>query len=159
MLYLPSIRLSRAMTAARDPLPRAARGTRVSAWRCGRIRVERYPGRGTTTVLPKPGDAGVLGIAACDGSDGALAALPMPLGSDTVGLLAGPGGIPDIAELPAPADPAGGTWARDDTGESAMSRRAKITWLRRIDVSPKKINGTGRRRFRGMHASLVFADA
>jgi hypothetical protein len=138
MLNLPSIRLSRAMTAARAPLPRTARGARVSARYSVRVRVERYPERGTTAELPKPGDAGVVGIAACDGNDGVLAALPMPLGSCTVGLLAGPGGMPEMAELPAPADPAGGTWARDATGESAISRRAKITWPWRIDVFSKE---------------------
>jgi hypothetical protein len=126
MLNLLSIFLSRAVTTARD-LParvlRTERGARTSTRRNVRIRVERTPERGVKTVLPKPGDAGVTGIAACDGNDGDLPALPMPLGLYTVGLLAGPAGMPEIAELPAPAEPAGGvSCASDDTGARTMSK-------------------------------------
>jgi hypothetical protein len=89
-------------------------------------------------VLPKPGDDGVTGMAACDGNDGALAALPMPLGSYTVGLLAGPAGMPEIDELPAPAEPAGGvSCAHDDTGESNTSNRLTST-TRIIEVFSKE---------------------
>ncbi len=119
MLNLLSIFFCSAVTDAR-PLERAERGARTSARRTARTLAGRAPLRGVKTVLPKPGDAGVTGIAACDGNDGDLPALPMPLGSYTVGLLAGPAGMPEIDELPAPADPAGGvSCASDDTGESA----------------------------------------
>jgi hypothetical protein len=100
--------------------------------------VERTPERGVKTVLPKPGDDGVAGIAACDGNDGALPALPMPLGSDAVGLLAGPAGMPEIDELPAPAEPAGGvSCASDDPGENITSNRTTGT-TRIIEVFSKE---------------------
>jgi hypothetical protein len=139
MLNLPSIFLSRAVTAARALLLRAERDVRISAWRSTRTLAGRAPLRGTRTVLPKPGDAGVTGMAACDGNDGVLAALPMPLGLYTVGLLAGPAGMPEIDELPAPADPAGGvSCARDCVGESTISKSARTTAPRSIDVSFKE---------------------
>jgi hypothetical protein len=136
MLYLLSIFLPLAGTAARARGPRTERGARTSVRRSVRIRGERTPERGTTTVLPKPGDDGVTGTAARDGNDGALAALPMPLGSDIVGLLAGPGGTPEIDELPAPAEPAGGTCARNDSGASTTSK-ATNGHARIIDVFSK----------------------
>jgi hypothetical protein len=117
---------------------RAERGSRIVLRRTARILGELRE-RGTTTVLPYPGDAGVTGIAAWDGSDGTLAALPMPLGLYTVGLLAGPGGMPEIDELPAPAEPAGGvSWAHDDAGESATSKRAATGNTRTIEVFSKE---------------------
>ena len=72
MLNLLSIFFCSAVTDAR-PLLRAERGARTSAWRTARTRADRAPVRGVKTVLPKPGDAGVTGIAACDGNDGVLA--------------------------------------------------------------------------------------
>ena len=115
---------------------RADRGARISVWRTVRTLAGLSPERGTTTELPKPGDDGVTGMVACDGSDGVLAALPMPLGLESVGLLAGPAGMPDIAELPAPAEPAGGvSCARDDAGENTTSKRAITTGPRSIEVS------------------------
>ena len=123
MLNLLSIFLSRAVAVARERLLRSEREARISAWRGTRTLGGRAPVRGTKTVLPKPGEDGVTGMAACDGNGGILPALPMPLGSYTVGLLAGPGGMPEIAELPAPADPAGGvSCASDDAGKSTTSR-------------------------------------
>jgi hypothetical protein len=116
----------------------AERGSRIVLRRTARILGELRE-RGTTTVLPYPGDAGVTGIAAWDGSDGVLAAFPMPLGLYTVGLLAGPGGMPEIDELPAPAEPAGGvSWAHDDAGESATSKRAATGNTRTIEDFSKE---------------------
>jgi hypothetical protein len=135
---LLSIFLSRAMAVARARLLRADRGARTSARRSTRTLEDLAPVRGVKTVLPKLGDDGVTGTAACDGNDGALAALPMPLGSDAVGLLAGPAGMPEIDELPAPAEPAGGvSCAHDDTGESITSNSATST-TRIIEVFSKE---------------------
>jgi len=63
--------------------------------------------------LPAIGTAsGTVGIVACLGSGGILAALPNPLGSLTELLrpvpLPGPIGMPFTAAVPAPNDPAGG---------------------------------------------------
>ena len=140
ILILLSTCLSCVVTTARARVPRAERGTRIAVRRTARILGELKE-RGTTTVLPYPGDAGVTGIAAWDGSDGTLAALPMPLGLYTVGLLAGPAGMPEIDELPAPAEPAGGvSWAHDDAGESTTSKRAATGSARTIEVSFEEIN-------------------
>jgi hypothetical protein len=139
MLNLLSIFLSCAVTVPRVLVLRAERDAGISAARTARTLAGLNPERGTTTELPKPGDAGVTGMAACDGNDGVLAALPMPLGLYTVGLLAGPAGMPEIAELPAPAEPAGGvSCARDDAGESTTSKRARTASPRCIDVSSKE---------------------
>jgi hypothetical protein len=136
MLNLLSIFFCSAVTRPR--LRRSERDVRISAWRSTRTLGGRAPVRGVKTVLPKPGDAGVTGIAACEGNDGDLPALPMPLGSYTVGLLAGPAGMPEIAELPAPAEPAGGvSCAHDDAGESARNMRA-ISAARIIEVFSKE---------------------
>ena len=139
MLNLLSIVLSRAVVVARALPLRAERDVRTSAGRSTRTVAGLAPVRGARTVLPKPGDAGVTGMAACDGSAGVRAALPMPLGSYTVGLLAGPAGMPEIGELPAPADPAGGvSCASDGVGESATSKNTRTTAPRSIDVSSRE---------------------
>jgi hypothetical protein len=136
ILNLLSSRLSCAVTTARVRAARAERGTRIAVRRTARILGELKE-RGATIVLPYPGDAGVTGIAACDGSAGILEALPMPLGSYTVLLLAGPAGMPEIAELPAPAEPASGVvCASDNAGENTTNRpRARTADLRSIEVS------------------------
>jgi hypothetical protein len=134
MLNLLSIFLSAAVTVLRAWV-RAARGARISARRTVRTLVMRDPERGTRTVLPKPGEDGVTGMTACDGSAGVLPALPMPLGLYTVGLLAGPAGMPEMDELPAPADPAGGvSCACDGAGESTTNKRARTAAPRTIEV-------------------------
>jgi hypothetical protein len=135
MLNLLSIFFCSAVTRPR--LRRSEREARISAWLSARTRAGLALVRGVKTVLPKPGDAGVTGIVACDGNDGVLAALPMPLGSYTVGLLAGPAGMPEIDELPAPAEPAGGvSCARDGTDEKKIRRpRVRTAALRTIEIS------------------------